>query len=144
MDDRPTRPVVLRAFLALAYALVLVAVVARAVRQHNGLARVADDLHAVARGSLVLTRFNTQYRMLYARPDLALVPSSELGFPTEEIAEPYLAYHRDGRVCSLARRIGADYFVEPRSSYVDPTDVACLTLVEDGRLLRTWRVEKGP
>jgi hypothetical protein len=82
-------------------------------------------------GARVLTEFNTQYEMLFVRPDLSLVPSCELGVPSASVREPYIAYFARGRVCELARAVGASYYVDARGKYLDPTDTACLRVLSD-------------
>jgi len=139
---------VLRAALVAAYlgcALVLGRVI---LAQHAELARRGRELSALPHGARVLTEFNLQYQMLFVRPDLELVPSCEIGVPSASVREPYVAYFARGRVCELARAVGAQYFVEARGKYLDPTDVACLRAPAPARArdgdprLRVFTVER--
>jgi hypothetical protein len=116
----------------------------RSVGQSHALARTLEHLEPVPRASLVLTEFNLQYRILFARPDLALVPSSELGFPHPSIRDAYIAYVKQGRVCALADRIGARFLVDAPSHRLDPSDRACLAPVREDSELRVWRVVLAP
>lgn len=134
------RSLLLSALLVVALAAVVGALGVRSLHQHEHLARVADNLAPIPRGSLVLTQFNLQYRILYARPDLSLVPSSELGFPLPEIHDAYVAYVAHGRACALARRIGAAYLVDTPSHRLDTGDRACLHPLRAVGDLRLWRV----
>lgn len=136
--SRPSLP--LSALLVLAYAALVGALGVRSLHQHERLARGADDLAPIPHGSRVLTEFNLQYRMLYARPDLSLVPSSELGFPHPDIHDAYVAYMTHGRACTLARRIGATYLVDTPSHRLDAGDRACLRPLPVNGDLRIWRV----
>jgi hypothetical protein len=117
---------VLRAALAVGYlgcAFLLGRVI---VGQHTALVQSARELSALPQGARVLTEFNLQYQMLFVRPDLELVPSCELGVPSVDVREPYIAYFARGRACELASAVGATHFVDTRDQHLDPTDVACL------------------
>ena len=45
----------------------------------------AQVLEPVPQGSIILLPFNQQYKTLFLRPDLHLIPSCEIGFPKAEI-----------------------------------------------------------
>jgi hypothetical protein len=137
------RPRWLRPGLTLGYAAAVALLVVGCVEQYRALGRVGALLGPVPEGSLVLTSFNQQFEVLYNRPDLAVVPSCELGFPKDELRGPYLAYLNAGRVCSLARVISAGYFVEAGTDYLDPRDTGCLRLLQGDGALRLWRVEQA-
>lgn len=117
---------VLRALLAVGYLGCALALGREIAGQQEEFARRGQELSVVPRGARVLTEFNLQYQMLFVRPDLELVPSCEIGVPSARVREPYIAYFARGRVCELARAVGATHFVEARGKYLDPTDVACL------------------
>jgi hypothetical protein len=137
----PRRPRLLRPLLAAAYVLVGVLLVVGCVQQYRELAHDAALISRVPPGSVVLTGFNEQYRILYNRPDLSLVPSCEIGFPRPDIESVYLAYFNRGRVCALARAISARYFLDARTNYLDPLDIGCLHMVREDDEHRLWRVE---
>jgi hypothetical protein len=135
----------LRALLAIACVVVLGALVVRSAEQHRNLARTERALAPLPRGARILTEFNLQYRVLYARPDLSLVPSSELGFPHPDIRDAYVAYIAHGRACTLAERVDAAYLVNTPSQRLAPDDRACLeALPPTASDLRVWRVRHGP
>ena len=107
--------------------LILVALLAGvASKRHKDDAGLAKVLEAIPKGSLVLTTFNLQYRLLFVRPDLRLVPSCEMGFPAETILADYRRYIDKGDPCGLAQRIGAQWFVGPELMPFDPAKTACL------------------
>jgi len=107
--------------------LALVAVLGGgATTRHRADAALAQLLDAVPKGSLVLTDFNLQYRLLFVRPDLRLVPSCELGFPAEAILPAYRRFFEDGDPCGLARAIDAAWFVGREHMPLDSEKTACL------------------
>lgn len=136
----PARAWALRAVLGVAVLATIGLLAARSARQYAALADVAPSLRAIPHGGLVLTEFNLQYRLLFARPDLALVPSSELGFPRADIHAEYVGYIRTGRACALARRVGAAFLVDTPTHRLDATDTACLDRLPAKGPLRLWRV----
>ena len=129
---QPERPSpVLLAVLALGYLAGAGMLWQELGKQRRGLEARRRELARVPSGARVLTEFNTQYEMLFVRPDLSLVPSCELGVPSASVREPYIAYFARGRVCELAHAVGASHFVEARGKYIDPTDSACLQLLPE-------------
>ena len=130
--------------------LVLVAVLAGvASKRHRDDAGLARALEAIPKGSLVLTEFNLQYRLLFVRPDLQLVPSCELGFPSVTILADYRRFFDEGDPCGLAKTIDATWYVGPESIPLDPTKTACLgrkagrVEVDSGPAIALWRVGPG-
>lgn len=97
------------------------------------------ELDVVPPHGLVLAEFNLQYRLLFARPDLRLVPSPGLGLERQEIHDEYAAFYR-GEVCALARRIGAGFFVEGGQMTLRPERTPCLEPVPGARSVQIWRV----
>jgi hypothetical protein len=128
-----------RVLLGIGYALVLVPIGLQLQKDYSESVVAHARLATLAPNSLVLAEFNLQYGLLYARPDLRVVPSSEIGFPRRDIQAEYLAFFNLGRVCGLSRRIHADYFIESRGMYLDPRDTACLSLVREDAEQRIWR-----
>jgi hypothetical protein len=116
------------------------ATASRTRSQQDRLQQTLVDLSEVAPGSLAITDFNQQYELLYVRPDLSLVPSCEIGFPSEAIREDYRRYLGEGRVCTLARATAAEYVIDAGAQYLNPDDVGCLRLVRGGAKRRIWAV----
>ncbi len=123
------------------YGLVFALIGLRGCENYRALAAEQQTLAVIPRGSLALTEFNLQYRLLFLRPDLRLIPSSELGFFAPRIKEEYLRFFNQGDVCSLAHRVKARFFVDGRGIYLDPQQVGCLRLVREQEKLRIWRIE---
>ncbi|MGD8860490.1 MAG: hypothetical protein PVI30_10810 [Myxococcales bacterium] len=143
--DAPARPPRgFRAALSLGYLVLALLLIGRLAAQHDRLSAQLGRLRPIPGGSRVLTAFNRQYEILYARPDLSIVPSCEIGFPADSIREAYVGYINQGRVCTLARRVGAAYYVDGRSLYLDPADTDCLELISEDDHQRVWRVRRHP
>jgi len=139
--DSRRDPLWLRPTLVFGYAALSVLLALGCIGQYRELGRAGRLLASVPEGALVLTRFSEQYPILYDRPDLALVPSCEVGFPVPAIERPYLDFFNLGRVCTLAKAVGARYLVESRRDYLDPMDTHCLDLLRDDSVLRLWRID---
>lgn len=99
------------------------------------------ELDVVPPGSLVITDFNQQYELLYVRPDLSLIPSCEIGFPSDAIRGAYRRYLLEGQVCGLALAVGARYVIDRGAQYFDPADVGCLRSLRRTERRRIWAVE---
>jgi hypothetical protein len=125
-SDAAGRPGGLRGWIAVLGACVLALFGALEVRRAQGDVGLERALRAVPSGSRVLTDFNLQYRLLFVRPDLRLVPSCELGFAVDAVLSAYRAYLNDGDPCTLAGAVGAAWYVGPGLAGFDPERVACL------------------
>jgi hypothetical protein len=88
----------------------------------------------------VLTYFNLQYKILYLRPDLRIIPSCEIGFPKESIREEYLDFLNEGEILPLARKTNARFLLEPKNMYINPKDGEFLRLVKRKHNLRIWEI----
>jgi hypothetical protein len=122
------------------YLVVLAAGGLVGVRGHREAQRMQSLLGQVPAGALMLTEFNLQYLALYARPDLRIVPSSELGFASAEIVEEYRGFFNRGKVCPLARTISAAFFLESRGTYLDPRFAACLRFAGEIGEYQLWKI----
>ena len=132
------RGVNLRPAIAVTSLLLVALLAGVASERHRDDAGLAKVLETIPKGSLVLTTFNLQYRLLFVRPDLRLVPSCEMGFPTETILADYRRYLDKGDPCGLAQRIGAEWFVGPELMPFNPAKTSCLD-----RMAGRTRGERG-
>jgi hypothetical protein len=106
--------------------------------EYDALDSFRRELDVVPQREIVLTDFNLQYQLLYARPDLRLVPSPTMGTEPEDLKREFDAFYR-GAVCGLAHRIGVGYFAENGKS-LRPERTPCLTPVPGARSFQLWRV----
>jgi hypothetical protein len=89
----------------------------------------------------VLTHFNLQYKTLFVRPDLRLIPSCEVGFAVNSIRKEYLDFLNEGKIVPLATKTGAQYFLENKKMYINPEDGCLLRLVGRRGGMRIWKVQ---
>lgn len=137
---RPRTRSGLKICLAVLYALVAILVIQWNHMEFSSLKRTRAALSVIPTGCLVLTHFNLQYRTLFVRPDLRLIPSCELGFPTDRIRKEYLDFLNEGKVLPLAKKTGAQYFVENKRMYIDPENGCFLRLAGKSGDLRIWEI----
>jgi hypothetical protein len=127
--------------------VIMLAVVSfRRNREFEDIARALD---AVPKGSLLLADFDLQFQLLFVRPDLRLVPSCEIGYPSQEILPEYRRFVNEGAPCELAKAIGAEWFVGQESPQYDPLRATCLGVKEGrakqhkGPAIALWRIGPG-
>jgi hypothetical protein len=134
------RRIALTLCVATGYLLLCTLVIYVNVRKHAFFHEYEKDLAPVPRNALALTTFNPQYTILFLRPDLRLIPSCEIGFHDPSISQEYTDLFNKGRPVALARKTGAQYFLEARNLYVDPRDGSALRLLSENKRLRVWQI----
>jgi hypothetical protein len=138
--DRERVNINLKPYLLILYALVSVPVIQLNHKEFSSLRKFQANLSVIPTGSLVLTHFNLQYKILYVRPDLRIIPSCEMGFPKDSIRKEYLEFVNDGEVLPLARKTNARFLLEPKGMYINPQNGKSLRLVKKGKNLKIWKV----
>ena len=88
----------------------------------------------------LLIHFDLQYKILYVRPDLRIIPSCEMGFPKNSTRKEYLEFVNDGEVLPLARKTNTRFLLEPKGMYINPQNGKSLRLVKKGKNLKIWKV----
>ena len=131
----------LKPYIALGYALILTLLIFRNYNKLSSLREFQAGLSTIPRNSLILTDFSLQYKILYTRPDLTVIPSCEIGFAEEAIKKEYIDFLNKGKVAPLARKTGAEFLIENRRMYLDPEEGKMLRLMKDDDKLRVWKVE---
>ena len=139
-DFQRERETNLKPYIILVYLALFSVSIVTMINEISSFKRFVDLLSPVPEKKLVLTDFNSQYRILFVRPDLRLVPSCELGFPSRSISEEYLGYFNGGRLGPLLRKTGSEFFLESKSMYLDPREAGSLKLVNESREFMVWRV----
>lgn len=130
---------VVRSAIVVLYLVTLVMIGWIGRRDHLRAVALQRQLAAIPRSALVVCEFNVQYQLLYARPDLRLIPSSEISFAAPQIRREYLRLFNDGDPCPLLARSGARFFVERGGMYLDPRSHRCLKLVSERKEWKLWR-----
>jgi hypothetical protein len=138
MAKAPSLP--FRAALAAGFAVLIGLTGATAHRHYQELKSIETALSAIPRSATVLTAFNQQYRVLFLRPDLSIVPSSEIGFPSPRIRAEYSDFFRHGAFRRLAEKTGAGYLVEANDMHLDPLDACHLLPAGSSKGLEVWMI----
>jgi len=131
----------IKPYLAIGYVFVFALLMHQGYEDFTIFKKFRDDLSIIPTGSLVLSDFSLQYKILYLRPDLCVIPSCEMGFPARGIKKEYIEFMNKGKVAALARKTGAEFFLENRHMYVDPEDGKFLRPMKKSDKLRVWKVE---
>jgi len=139
-DSEGKRRTNLKPYIVIVYVVLLSVSIITMKNEISTFRSFAELLSPVPDKKRVLTDFNSQYRILFVRPDLRLVPSCELGFPSPSVSEEYLGYFNRGRLGPLLRKTGSEFFLESKSTYLDPRETGCLKLVNESREFMVWEV----
>ncbi len=107
------------------------------------LQETAELLAAVPENSIVLSSFNRQYLLLFLRPDLRIIPSSEAGLPAGSIRNEYVAFFKEGAFKELSRRTSAAFLIEGKDMYLDPGEGRFLEPLARKGEVRLWRILPG-
>ena len=135
-----TAGISLMPYIIIAYAFITAIFVYQNYEKFSALKKFKADLSCVPVGSLVLTDFGLQYKMLFVRPDLHIMPSCEIGFPKKEIKESYIDYQNNGEFIALACKTRAKFLVEQKKKYINPEDGRYLKLIKKSDNLKVWEI----
>jgi hypothetical protein len=130
----------LKPYIVVLYVLVAIIVIQSNRQELISLRRFQSGLSVIPAAATVLTYFNLQYKVLYVRPDLRIIPSCEIGFPEDRIRKEYQDFLNQGEVVHLARKTKAEFFLENKRMYIDPEDGKFLKLAKKTNDLRIWKV----
>lgn len=139
-DREKTAGISLMPYIIIAYAFITAMFVYQNYEKFSALKKFKADLSAVPIGSLVLTDFGLQYKMLFVRPDLHIIPSCEIGFPKKEIKEAYIDYQNNGKLIALACKTRAKFLVEQKKKYINPEAGRYLKPVKKSNDLKVWEI----
>ncbi|MEJ2102637.1 MAG: hypothetical protein P8X68_22100 [Desulfobacterales bacterium] len=109
-------------------------------RQIGSLKEFRDQMSPIPEKSLVLTSFNLQYKILFLRPDLRLIPSCEIGFARNTISKEYINFLNEGMLRQISQKTGAKYLLESKDIYLNPEDGRLLKLLKANGNLKLWRI----
>ncbi len=130
----------LKPYLAVGYGMLIGLMILTSTKQLSKLRSFQESLVPIPHYSKVLSPFDMQYKTLFLRPDIQMVPSCELGFPTPYISLEYRAFFNKGMVFPVASKTGAGFFLDNRSMYIDPAEGAFLERKFEGDKLTLWRI----
>jgi hypothetical protein len=97
-------------------------------------------LSNIPQNSTILSSFNQQYKILFVRPDLKIIPSSEIGMPIRTIRDEYIAFFKLGQFKSLASKTAASYLIEAKEDYLDPRESRFLQIVDSNNEMLIWKI----
>jgi hypothetical protein len=133
--DRSLKP-----YIVVTYFIVGVLLIYINSKQIDSFTEFGYGLRPVNEESLVLASFNLQYRILYLRPDLRVIPSCEMGFAKKNILQEYLDFLNRGSFSPLSRKTGAKYLLESNDVILNPHDGKFLKLLKKNGRFKVWGI----
>jgi hypothetical protein len=137
-DPKPGRS--LKPYIIVTYLIIFFLLVYINSRQIGSLQEMRDGLRPIHDKSLVLSSFNLQYKTLFLRPDLRIIPSCEIGFATKTISREYIEFINEGIPGPILRKTGSEYFLDDKSTYISPKEGPFLTLLNETNSFKIWKV----
>jgi hypothetical protein len=130
----------IKPYIVSTYLIICALLVYNNSRQIDSFTEFGYGLMPVNEGSLVLASFNLQYRILYLRPDLHVIPSCEMGFAEKSVLKEYLDFLNRGLFSPLSRKTGAKYLLESNDVFINPQDGKFLKLMKKNGRIRVWKI----
>ena len=143
-EDRSGGGLSLKPLIGLLFALLIGIGVKANLDQLGTIRETAELLAGVPENAVVISSFNRQYLLLFVRPDLKIIPSSEAGLPAASIRNEYVAFFKEGTFGALARRTSAAFLIEGKDMYLDPGESRQLEQVAKNGGMRVWRILHRP
>jgi hypothetical protein len=137
-DPKPGRS--LKPYIIFTYLIIVLLLVYINYRHIGSLKEMRDGLRPIHDKSLVLSSFNLQYKTLFLRPDLRLIPSCEIGFATKTISREYIKFINKGILSPILRKTGSEYFLDDKNTYINPKEAPFLTLLNETNSFKVWKV----
>jgi hypothetical protein len=97
-------------------------------------------LSSIPKGQTILSSFNLQYRILFVRPDLKIIPSCDITWPSPQIRDEYIEFFKSGKFKGLASSTSARYLIEANEMYLDPRESKYLEFVDKQDKLTIWKI----
>jgi hypothetical protein len=134
-SERSLKPYIIITYLIIGFLLIYIN-----SKQIDSLKEFGNGLRHIREKSLVLTSFNLQYKALFSRPDLRLIPSCEIGFATKTISTEYKKFFNEGILSQILRKTGAKYFLDNKKNYINPKEGRFLKLLNETNSFKVWKV----
>jgi hypothetical protein len=134
----------LKPYIIITYLIIVFLLIYINSRQIDALKEFGNGLRHIREKSLVLTSFNLQYKTLFLRPDLRLIPSCEIGFATKTILREYKKFYNEGILQPILQKTGARYFLHDKNNYIHPNEGRILTLLNETNSFNIWKVLDQP
>lgn len=133
----------LKVYIFVSYVLLFFLSIYINTNQFAAIKKYKDFLKPIPENSLILTSFNLQYKTLFVRPDLRLIPSCEIGFAKENISREYSKFFNTGIIIPLSIKSGAKFFIENKDFYIDPYQGKNLKLRKRDGNLKLWEISSS-
>jgi hypothetical protein len=134
------RQINLKPFIAAGYLMLLGLMAVASSRQVSQLISFKEGLAPIPSNALVLSSFNLQYKTLFLRPDLRIIPSCEIGFASRDVSTEYLEFFNSGRIAPLSSETGVRYFLDNRAAYISPDTGDILRRLKETEPFTLWYV----
>jgi hypothetical protein len=130
----------LKPLLIFFYIVVIIFTLKTNYDQFETLRETEKLLAVIPNSQTILSSFNQQYQILFLRPDLKVIPSSEIGMPSSQIIAEYINFFKLGRFKDLSDKTGATYLIEGKDIYIDPRESKHLELIGGHKKLKIWKI----
>ncbi len=130
----------LKPFILLLYGILFLFVIKINMDQLKSVNNNEKLFSPIPKNSIVLSSFNQQYNILFVRPDLKIIPSSEIGMPSPIIRNEYINFFKMGIFRNLASNTSASYLIEAKDIYLNPSNSRYLELVGKNNELSIWKI----
>lgn len=138
--DEARSEISLKPYLAAGYLFIFAIFIFFNIKEIRSLRSFRQGLAAVPQNALVLSSFNLQYKTLFVRPDLRIVPSCEAGFAAQFIAKEYADFINRGLVSRLSKKAGIRYYLDDRNYYIDPREGKYLKFSTENGYFTVWEI----
>lgn len=140
ISDMPLERISVRSLIVICYLIIAITIFQVNRDYYDEFNEFSKILEPIPSEAVVLLPFNQQYKTIFFRPDLQLIPSCEIGFPSKEILNEYDQFMNKGNVLSIARKTGARYFLESGDMYINPKQGNRLELIKEEGKLKLWEI----
>jgi hypothetical protein len=134
----------LKPIILILFALVFAFMLKINFDQLKAINETEEFLSNIPQNSTILSSFNQQYNILFVRPDLKIIPSSEIGMPSYTIRDEYIAFFKFGQFKNLASKTSASYLIEAKDNYIDPREGRFLQFVGNYNKMTIWKILDSP
>jgi hypothetical protein len=134
----------LKPIILILYTVLFAFVIKINVDQLTVINETEELLSIIPQDSAILSTFNQQYIILFVRPDLKIIPSCEIGGPSHEIRDEYIAFFKLGQFKNLASKTSASYLIEAKEDYLDPRESRFLQFVGNYNKMKIWKILESP
>jgi hypothetical protein len=139
-NSRRQSTVSLKPIILFLFAVLIAVVIKTNFDQLRVINETEKLLSNIPQSSTILSSFNQQYKILFVRSDLKIIPSSEIGMPTQTIRDEYIAFFKLGQFKSLASKTAASYLIEAKEDYLDPRESRFLQFVDSNNEMLIWKI----